>query len=402
MSKLKVRVDYYNPEHEKAFSKYSNYDNIRRIAGNVIEIEQSEFLTYMVFTEQKDFTGFRTYTELSTKATDRCGFFKDYLDFSGESIRSKLPHQHIDDNIRERIGVAGSLCIVNKIHELTEADWECVPEQGGKKAQMTTDYKMASDGSKFVFVESKGSALENNKLKKSTISQHKKSIEDKKEVSRKSENNNLYYGVISVIDDRPDSILQSWLVDPPPPEYSLEPYRYKLLSRLYFYWRNLKFITPNSSVLLALINRINVLKIVRNFSELDGIHFLNRNGSTMEAYPNSFSQKSFIERINIVGRLYHLKDAYFLFVGFPTYIYDLLISQKFEHINRFKYFNGTITEVLTCRINKEEIKLLNLSEEKLKRFRKVNDNILELKVEGEFYFNESGRVFSIIDLSNNS
>lgn len=289
---IRINVDYYDDKNRKLFSKYPNVKDIDRVVCNSAEVEEAEFMTYMLFKEKMDKPHFRNYRELAQNATERIHEYDHYLNFSN-TVRARFEpiYMHNRNDITEKVGIAGSLCVANRIHGLTEADWEKIPE----KKEKTTDYYLASDSHNFIIVEAKGSTSENNLNKNDSVYSHKSTINLQKtaERERHGPQNGLYYGMITVIDNREDSIAQCWLVDPEPPEIYEEPLKYRLLSRLFFYWRNLRVITPHSHILSNLINRIQVLNYIPH-KDLDSIPLLNRNGEPIEIHPNTFSRNSII------------------------------------------------------------------------------------------------------------
>jgi hypothetical protein len=397
MDKLKIRVDYYDNKQKELFDKNPSATEIQKIAGSIIEIPKSEFLTYMIFTEKEDNKPtFKTYSDIKNKIRNRIAMFEEYINFSDGGIKSNFTNKQFYDDITERIGVAGSLCLVNQIHNLTEADWQRIPE-GFEK---TLDFKI-SDGIKFIYVESKGSILENNKKKEATISNHKAHIESKKVVQRDNKKNtaDIFYGVISVIDNQHNETLQCWLVDPDAPLSNISPTKFRILSRLYFYWINLGIISQRSAIQLALINRIKAIELSDNLEAFNKLPLMNARGKSIRLYSTSFLTKSVIERENIIGCLYPFKKDKLIFIGFHTYIYRLLVSQNFTEIINYKFFNGTEIRTITCRIKKSDIRYLQISEQLLKEYMHSDKELIEFKVENQFYYSNSGRVFGIIDLN---
>lgn len=398
MKSINIKVDYYDNEQKELFKKHCQSEKIQDIAGKVIEVSEAEFWTYMIFTEKgKNKMTFQSYNDINKKLANRIGMFKEYLGVNDENVYFKFDSNQEYKDITERIGVAGSLCLINFIHDLTEADWEMIPEEREKNL----DFKI-SDGEKFIYVESKGSILKDNQKKASTTSQHKKSIEGKKRVQRDQKENktDIFYGVITVADNNPDNTLQSWLVDPDVPSSIISPLKYRLLSRLYFYWTSLKLIFQRTSIQLALINRIKIIEISDNYEIFNGLPLLNANGEKIEIYHGSFSSKSIIEEDGIIGRLVFLERDKLMFIGFEKNLFDILISQDFHKVTKYAFYSEVKKAVITCRIKMSEAINSNILENIINKCKIINKNIVEFKIENKFYYSRSGRVFGIIDLSN--
>lgn len=220
---LQLSINYYNDEEAKLFKAYNNYSVIAQMIRHNLVISEDEFKSYMLFTEQANENGFRTYQELKNRVQHRLGDIDDYLDLTSGTITTKKSSERLSNTgMTERIGVSLGLNVINKFHGLTEADWAITPNVyiGGKRMK-DFDYQisMASDGSRFIQVENKGSINDDNNYKTSSVSNHYSSIKGKKEsildrekVQGIARHQNIYYGTISVLDNH--NTAKVWLVDP--------------------------------------------------------------------------------------------------------------------------------------------------------------------------------------------
>ena len=411
MGRLKVSVSYYDDFHKKEFSTYPNSGNIKKVVEGPTSIQKEEFLTYLLFVEQKNVAGFKYYNELKNKIPSRINFFEDYIKFTKESVTATFIGK--DNKITERIGVAISLCLMNLLHNLHEADWEFIPEKPGRGGHPTFDFIISSDGKKFIQVESKGSTVEDN-TKKTGLGGHIKSIDRKKKYLKEEEkkrkipkHKNLAYGVIGVLDNRPNSIAKSWMLDPPAFQLQINPRKYKLISRLIFYWENLRGISSRSTILTALINRITTLQTIEDYQVLDRQSLLNSNGETIQILAGSFYTKSVIKGTNItietgnsdntIGKLYQMPEKNKLFyIGFLRDVFEMLIEQDFNRILNFKKPNKIVNERILCRVSEKQNERLQIPDRYLSERR--NDGYYEFQENGIMVYSQSGRVFGIIDL----
>ena len=391
MENLRISLDFYDNHQERLFENYSTINTIRDLTKNNLSINKSEFLTYLLFTEQKDRRAFRSYSDFSEKISKSYELIYQYLNFDNNSIKANFVGTEMNKDLIERVGVSISLCIMNKIHNLHEADWKKIPELNSSP---TFDFEIASDGEKFIQAECKGSSINNNRLKISNISNHKANIERKKKRIR--DDNNLFYGTIAVLDEREDTTAKCWLVDPPSFEIEIGPEKYRLLSRLYFYWTSLRYTTPNSTILNILINRIKEIKILENYKCLNGIYLLNRNGDKIKIHHNSFAKKSVIGDNNIIGKVYPLNQTGLFFMGFPQEIYNILISQDFNQILKFKNSSKIEKKEVFCRINKSDLNNYNIPPN-IMNIKKEYETYIEFYLTGEMNFTKSGRVFGILN-----
>ena len=127
-------------------------------------------------------------------------------EYQGDPNTSKSPTE-------SKIGPSVGLSVINRVHGLSDADWDKLKELPGRNGKPTFDYKVASDGSNIIQVENKGSYVDDNRKKSSAISNHKKNIKDKKRkiASLEAQNNYPYpaalrYGTITAVDSRTNTV----------------------------------------------------------------------------------------------------------------------------------------------------------------------------------------------------
>lgn len=64
--------------------------------------------------------------------------------------------------ISEHVGEAVGLSVMNRIHDITEADWRIIPARSGRAAKPSFDFQLASDNHHLIEVENKGSSVADN------------------------------------------------------------------------------------------------------------------------------------------------------------------------------------------------------------------------------------------------
>lgn len=175
--------------------------------------------------------------------------------------------------------------------------------------------------------------------------------------------------------------------------------KYKLLARMLYYHDNLHRISPNSSILAILRNRIETLKLLKDYTELDGLSLINATERKLQLNPSIFYQKSIIERSNIIGKVYSLSKNKLLFLGFPEEVFNLLINQSFSKIVNYKQLDTmTVVETITCRIPKRGFLYYQLKQSPLNEWDKSNKSIFQFDIRALVHYTPSGKVFSIINL----
>jgi hypothetical protein len=403
---LKIAVDYYNAAEEKLFECYPNYEEFKILVGKEITISKDEFLSYMIFTEQADDDGWRTYPELKERVQHRLGDIQDFLDFSNGSIQSKLSSERMfASKMTERIGVSIGINVINKFHGLTEADWAITPKtylDGKRLKDFDYEISVASDGVKFIQVENKGTVNEDNKSKTSSVSIHYASIKEKKNViiardkaNAVPKNQNIYYGTIAVLDDKNTAKL--WLIDPEAFQVDWSPRKFKLISRLIYYSNIFSEIGIHKRVQIALNERISKLieskdieqfnrvpidaKIAFTFVQND--NFVSINGN--EAFGTFF----FIENKN---------GGDVFLMALPKTIIKLIIAQNFDSILDYSFNNIEYTERVSIELS---TKLSKASED----FNYTKTDFVFDESRKKYFYQKyqnisstsSGRVFGIID-----
>lgn len=403
MGNIKLNLNFYDNKQKKLFEAYSNFPEIEKLVSSPIFIDESEFLAHFLFTEQKDKDGFRTYDELREKVGDRISYIRDYVNMDHGTINChEFSSEQNYKDIVERLGVAGSLSVMNKLHNLTEADWTRIPIDSAPKEKRikTMDFEIASDGNKYVIVESKGSIAEDNQKKTSSVSQHKHHIIEKKQALPKSNRENLCYGVITVMDTK--QTLQSWLIDPNSPFIEIDPQKYRLLARLYFYWENLRIVGFNDRLLLILINRIKIIEAAgRNYLDFNEIPFLNGQGNELQIQSHGITPgrnaKIEDEDFPVVGRGFFLDGRTLVFLGFLESVGNLILSQDFEQLLKPNFKSKQDEKVLTVRIEIDNEELVNMVKQAVFADFIRTEEYIMVKMKGKFYYTNTGRVFGIID-----
>ena len=178
---VQVEVRYYDDEQKEKLLFYPSAKKQKEIVDGTIKIPTEEFLTYYLFHKKRPGkVGFRSYSELGSKIGVALADLEGFIQFNGDSISVPEDVGYQDNAIAEHIGESIGLSVINRIHGLTEADWDKIPEIRGSKGEKTFDYQVASDGKNTIEVETKGSCPYDSAVKTSSIRSHKRSILEKK------------------------------------------------------------------------------------------------------------------------------------------------------------------------------------------------------------------------------
>ena len=391
---IKIDVDYYNDEHKNKIltHKYAN-----RFAGLVqsgLTQDRMEFLVNAMFSEQEGRPRFRNYSELKDLVPRRIDLIEDYIDFNGGTLRSLNSSGKKD--VTETIGVATALSLMNQVFSLTQADWERIPETSRRK---TMDFQIASDGRDYILVEAKGTVFQSGNLHRDgSLEEH---IKEKKK-AHLAENANLksLFGVITGIPLQPGKTAQCLLLDPLFELNEIDPAKYQLIARLAFYLKLIRVISRGQLV-RALVNRIEVIKRISNYTELDDLPLVDVYGEPIVPPPENDSSiwnKTKIES-KIVGQVFPISKKRFFYFAIEEHIYELMIKQNFEEIRKFSSGlsnndgeNTTINAIVSMR-DLEEYEI------PYKSFKKFDNDKVIIPLVGDLNFSSSGQVTGLFRLN---
>jgi hypothetical protein len=314
-----IKVSIYNERHLHLLQHSGKYGDIAKIIESGLPVNE-DLWTYALFKEQRDRDGFRTFDNFRQRLAKRIQLFDDYIDPQSDTITA------IEGNpgktISEYVGVGTALLLVSTIHGLTEADWELIPETHTKDL----DYLIASDGEIVVEVECKGTYEGRSR---STM---RKSIEEKKQAQRGAEqNDHLLYGVITSYCSDPSKRAHAELLDPTAVPIYDDPLRARLMNRLKYYLVQFS-VFSQAHFLIALSQRINALRFVKDYESLDGVGLVNRYGEPFDMPISLYGKKLFAEHDEIIGDIFPIEDGNYLFCGLSQNAVPLLISQKFQEL----------------------------------------------------------------------
>ncbi|MDD2326520.1 MAG: hypothetical protein PHW63_11095 [Alphaproteobacteria bacterium] len=407
---IRVRVDYYDALEREKFQKYPSAEQINSIASTIIDVPTAEFLTYYLFhLKRLGDPHFASYKDISRELEIAVTDLHRRVHFNGVSISIPDSVQSPSDVATERIGEAVALSVVNRIEGLTEADWSPIPTVSGRNiSKKTFDYALASNGERFVQVECKGSATvsDANNYKTSSVSIHKSSIIKKKEQVRRTDGKaSLLYGAISVIDNRHDSVVQCWLVDPPSRDFDEVPQKYRLLQRMKFLRDWITFISPRSQFSSAIATRINDLESLHDPFELNGVPLLRNAKDPFEFRPVHTDRphsRFLATRSRIVdgpagGVVLQISKTALMLLGIREELCNLAAKQNLKNILEYSGRIGSIQKTVECVFSRRRYNSLVLPES-VKHIATRNGAYHRFKLPGQIHYSAGGLVFGVLPL----
>lgn len=409
MPNLNIDIAYYNDEQRNLFQGFPTANALNQIVQNGITITEDEFLAYMMFMDQDDnYTGYRTYAELRDLISSRLGDLHNYISYNNNSVQSIVPPERMHNaRFTERIGISLGLCLINKIYGFTAADWKKIPET---TLNSTFDFEIpvASTGTNFIQVENKGCIVDDNSYKRPTVSSRYGEIKVKKDYVRDEErkkqipiHQNLYYGTIGVLDNRPNSNAKIWLVDPPAFEIEMEPRKYKLIARLRYYLDEFKNIGVKKKITDALERRIKEIEASKDYNQFNFVKLDDKfpvsGGYYLYMEGNVFAN---VDTNEAFGRVFLIEDKQTIvpyLLAFPKAIMRLIVRQDFESILNYNYNPDFMKDSISVliRFTKSEYFEMNLSE-KLNFVFNEKSRFFETVYFGKVNHTSDGRIFGVI------
>jgi len=319
---------------------------MEKLVVSGFKVEAEELFSYSMFVEQLPTeNGWQSYRDLQMELPPFRQTWERHFNCSALTIYAKRETSLIPKNHKEALGVGGALSVVSNVYGLTEADWEMIPEQHHVKS---LDFKIASTGTRYIEVEAKGAVVPN--YQKSHLSDHKLSIEKKKRVQRGLDNTNTMIGVIMAIPSDSSLEAKCFILDPPPVRIPSDPYKYKLLARLYFYWRELRLVS-RAHFLEVLINRIKSIQMTDDYKSLEDLPLFNSRGEPHRVPESLFEMRSSDRDRSVFGEVLPFRDGRFFFYGFDAKVVKALVGQNFGVLNGLSFESRVQPDVpLSARI----------------------------------------------------
>lgn len=410
-SKINVDVSYYDIAEQDKFKLYPKSEEIDLLVKNGLTVEMPEFLTYYLFHRKRfEIPGYQNYQMIGKHTETSLKYLEDIFDTNENSIVVKQQLNSVPLDIIERVGESIGLSAINKIHGLIEADWTPIPEQKGRNALKSFDYKISSDGKNLIQVENKGSFAQDNRIITDAIVEHKNNIADKKDQQREIEQFNdlsptIKYGTITVLDSRPDGSIRCILVDPAAENDVRETIRIKLIKRLQYLLNWISFLSSRSQLASSLATRLLDLIMIKDPFELNNIPLVRGDGEQFNLspyHPYDIHSRFVATRSKVVdgpaaGNVVQLSTNRLMFIGIREYLLELAERQSFEEILNYHEEIGSIVKKVECVIPKSYYQKMDLPNF-IRDSARENNGYIGFELEGMLNYNSSGLVYGILPL----
>jgi hypothetical protein len=405
---IRVQVGYYDEHEQHKLDAYPSAAAIREMVTGGAQIPVSEFLTYYLFHRKRPGKpGYRSYSELSTQIHKAIAELDGWIDHNGVSICASVGTSPFNNPVSERVGEALALPIVGRLHGLTEADWDKIREGRGK----TFDYEVASDGTRVIEVEAKGSCIDiNDGHRPNAISKHKQNLDRKKAnvAERLASAGKAYadavrYGVIGSIDRRPEGIARCLLTDPPADPLSRSARSIRLLNRMGYIRDQIQFIAPHSHLATAMNTRMGALETLEDPLQLNDVPLVKASGEpfSFSEYGRDWRHSTFmanrphVEDGPVGGTIVGLGGHELFFYGFQERLLTLAAEQRFDELESYNFGTAAVAKVVRCIVGVREAERLDLPDD-LRLKSPTGSGRVEFDAAGTLLYSRGGVVFGIV------
>jgi hypothetical protein len=407
---IEVDVGFYDEEEKHRLLALPCSQAMEQIVLQPLQLPTAEFLAYYLFHRKRlGIPGYRDYQAIGYKLNVALAAIDECLDLNGVSISTPQGAKQQLNEISEHVGEAIGLGVANRIHNLTEADWDPIDQQRGPKASPTFDFQIASTGQKFVQVENKGSSVEDNRiisdavrLQKARVAEKKAKLQELAKAGKDPFSTAIRYGTITVIDPRRDGRARCWLVDPPPDEISQNPRVFRLLERMRFLFDWISLLSVRSPLAAALATRLADLSRMKDPFELDNSPLLHGNGEPFDLSPYNppidihsrfFATKSKITDGPAGGIIVQLSEKALFLLGIRQDLVELAAQQNFENILSFKFPSVTIEKRVQCLISAGRARQMTLPPSVETE---TVEGYVTFLLDGRIHYSPGGLVFGVL------
>lgn len=362
---VEVSVDYWDANHKANLAKYSIATQLSSTAGQSVSISTDDLLAYCLFyRQQPSRPEYSTFRDCYSRRSQAQAWIDGEIDFNGTSINVPTNSQGPPIDIKERLGEAIGLCVADKLYGLNGADWEKIPQQYGRNAQPTNDWKIAATPTQLVELETKGSFETDNTLQ-ANLNHHVTSIAAKKTAYRANTSNPPaeLLATIAVVGHGTARPVKCWLLDPPATIEGIEPRQFKLMARMRFLRDWITYVGPRSILAAVLADRVAVLEALTDPFALDGVPLRSSSGEPMKLSTVSGSDQLtwFSGKCRMAGGggvLVPWNEEYMLLAGFRDSLLRRAAEQSFADILTFQEDASTQRRRIACSLSDSRFRSL--------------------------------------------
>ncbi len=397
---INVEVDFYDDLERKALLASPIRELLSDLPKTIAVPTPDLCAFYLYYKMRPGIHGYSTHSDVARQWHRALVEFDGQIEFTDSSIRlSQAEGTYLGTT--ERLGEAVGLSVASVIHGGHQADWTRIPKASRKTLDFSSPWT-ASDGRRFIQVETKGSATPDNDRKTSSISQHKSDIKSKKKAATDEERrSSILYGTIAVFDDQPESVARCLLVDPPA-DYEGSPAQFRILTRLEYIADLITFLAARSTLAASLQTRLAALRTLKDMTPLDRVKL--RKGSGTEYSPETFKTagqhnpwfqgKSVVVDDAVGGQVFAVNSQFVILIAIQEQLVVDATEQDFAAIQAYSYTPGIASRVVQCavpsgRFDREFGPSIEIPESR-------SGGYTWFSLEGNLYYCQSGLVVGVL------
>ncbi|HEY1066412.1 MAG TPA: hypothetical protein VGE52_09895, partial [Pirellulales bacterium] len=200
-------------------------------------------------------------------------------------------------------------------------------------------------------------------------------------------------GVIAIFPTESTQLAHIKLLDPPRITPVDDPQKYRLLSRLTYYWTEFNIIS-SARFLIALVNKLQDVALAENYMSLGGTPLLGDGGADIERPGSLFATRSFVAGNLAVGEVVPGEKDEWYFYGMDSAVLPLLLSSDFVSLLTFSSTLPTqlieeVTIIARLRLSDVEERGIDRNQGRIPSAAAR----LEFVMRGTLFANSAGRVF---------
>lgn len=403
---VNIDIDFYDDTEKYALQAGKLGEAFKELPRTV-EVGTAELCTYYLYYKLRpDVFDYSSHRRVAKRWHEALAEFNGQIGFGETSIHA-VSDTGLPAGTAERIGEAMGLSVSSELHGLHGGDWQRIAI--GKEKSADFAHSLASNSVNLIHVETKGSVAERDAIhtKSSSISAHKRSIKDKKEVViPKLKSTGVMYGTIGVLPSRPNETARCWLVDPPAIS-TADPHQYRILSRLNYIAGLIRFLASRSHLAASLQTRLAALNAVDEIGVLNGVPLLRGNGERYDAstylmtrkHNPWFNTRSVVSDGPAGGNVYLVAPNTLIFIGIREELIALATQQNFSEIADYGFQGGIVDKVVQCVIpvGRFKIEFAKRSELSHLEIRQYSGYVM-FQAEFRLLYSRGGLVYGIASL----
>jgi hypothetical protein len=180
------------------------------------------------------------------------------------------------------MGVAAALSTAQTVFPVTDADFQRIAETSRIKTFDYTNTLVGSTGARFLQIEAKGTH-DNKSTRSQARDIRLKKARQAKAMRADGRKDMAFAATVLDVQHQSKNETRITFCDPPADTIESDPFVYRLLARLTYYWQQIRYIVPTGRITVALANRLRALEAAPDqWQSLREVPLVAGNGEPLE------------------------------------------------------------------------------------------------------------------------